>query len=255
MYDTFSSEYDRFVNWKNRLGVEMPFLENILRENGAVRVLDSACGTGMHAIALAQAGFLTTGADFSAGMVEQARKNAAEAQAEVTFEQAGFGELQKTFGGKRFDALLCLGNSLPHVSSSDHLLATLADFAACLEPGGLLLVQNRNFDAVMEKKMRWMEPQTAREGGEEWIFQRFYDFEPDGMIKFHILSLHRTGEGDWQQTIRSTLLFPLLKEQMTAALERCGFKVITYYGDMTGTPFEAEKSGNLVFTARRGDKL
>ena len=254
MYDTFSSEYDRFVNWRNRLGVEMPFLGSQLKKAGAQRVLDSACGTGMHAIALAQAGFMTTGADFSAGMVEQARKNAAEAQAEVTFEQAGFGELERILGGNRFDALLCLGNSLPHVSSYDHLLATLVDFAACLEPGGLLLVQNRNFDAVMENKMRWMEPQTARESGEEWIFQRFYDFEPDGMINFHILSLHRAGGGEWQQTIRSTVLFPLLKEQLTIALERCGFNEIRYYGDMTGTPFEVDKSGNLVICARSGRK-
>ncbi len=251
MYDTFSSEYDRFVNWTNRLGVEMPFLEKTLRKAGAERVLDSACGTGMHAIALAQVGFKATGADFSVGMVAKARKNAAVAKAEVIFEQAGFGELEKTFGAKTFDAVLCLGNSLPHVSNHEQLNTTLVDFAACLKPGGLLLVQNRNFDSVMEKKMRWMEPQTAREGEEEWIFQRFYDFEPDGMITFHILSLHRVGGGEWQQTVRSTSLFPLLKEQMTSALEGCGFKEITHYGDMTGTPFERDKSGNLVITARR----
>ena len=251
MYDTFSREYDKFVNWKNRLGVEMPFLEKILHEAGARKVLDSACGTGMHAIALAQKGFETVGADFSAGMVDRARVNANTVGAAVQFEVAGFGELEKTFGGESFDALLCLGNSLPHVSNKDHLISTLADFAACLKPGGLLLVQNRNFDAVMEKKMRWMEPQVACESGEEWIFLRFYDFESDEMINFHILTLNRKGEGAWQQTIRSTPLFPLLKEQMTTALERCGFKEIKYYGDMTGTPFEADKSGNLVILARR----
>lgn len=251
MYDTFSSEYDRFVNWKNRLGVEIPFLEKILHEAGARKVLDTACGTGMHAIALAQAGFDTVGADFSAGMVDQARVNAAAAGTAVQFEVAGFGELEKTFGRESFDALLCLGNSLPHVSGNEQLLTTLADFTACLEPGGVLILQNRNFDAVMEKKMRWMEPQSAREAGEEWIFQRFYDFDPDGMINFHILSLHRVGDGEWQQTIRSTRLFPLLKEPLTEALKGSGFEEIRYYGDMTGSSFDAHNSGNLVIAARR----
>jgi glycine/sarcosine N-methyltransferase len=251
MYDTFSVDYDRFVNWKNRLAVEMPFLERQLKEVGAKRVLDSACGTGMHAIALAQARFETTGADFSAGMVDQARVNANTAGIAVQFEVAGFGELEKTFGRESFDALLCLGNSLPHVSNKDHLISTLVDFAACLKPGGLLIVQNRNFDAVMEKKMRWMEPQAAREGGEEWIFLRFYDFEPDGMITFHILTLHRVGEAEWQQTIRSTPLYPRLKAQMKTALEMSGFGEIAYYGDMTGAPFDVGSSGNLVIQARR----
>ena len=68
-YDNFSPDYDRFVSWSGRLAIEMPFLEQKLRETGARRVLDAACGTGMHAIALAQVGFETAGADLSAGMI------------------------------------------------------------------------------------------------------------------------------------------------------------------------------------------
>ncbi len=56
-YDNFSSDYDRFVSWPGRLALEMPFLTSRLREIGANSVLDAACGTGMHTLALAQAGF------------------------------------------------------------------------------------------------------------------------------------------------------------------------------------------------------
>jgi len=41
-----------------------------------IRVLDTACGTGVHTIALAQHGFTVTGADPSPAMVERARQNA-----------------------------------------------------------------------------------------------------------------------------------------------------------------------------------
>jgi 2-polyprenyl-3-methyl-5-hydroxy-6-metoxy-1,4-benzoquinol methylase len=149
MYDGLSADYDRFVDWKSRLAAELPFIERELRMAGMRRVLDVACGTGMHAVALARRGYKVVGTDLSAGMVERARVNATAAGVDVRFEVAGFGELGTQVGAD-FDALLCLGNSLPHLLTPVDLAAALSDFAACLQPGGLLLVQNRNFDAVLD---------------------------------------------------------------------------------------------------------
>ena len=108
MYETLSSDYDRFVNWHNRLSLELPFIIEKLKENSTKYLLDAATGTGMHAIALVQSGYQAVGADISKGMVEQARINAKEAGVEVRFEIAGFGELAKTFG-----AALIRCNPLP----------------------------------------------------------------------------------------------------------------------------------------------
>lgn len=252
MYDTFRSDYDRFVNWHNRLGGEMPFLESTLRDAGNAAVLDAACGTGMHAIALAQRGFSAAGADLSVGMIEQARLNAKTAGVDVRFEAAGFGDLARTFGAGGFDALICLGNSLPHLLSPSDLTGALRDFAAVLRPGGLLLVQNRNFDAVMAGSDRWMEPQAHREGEKEWLFLRFYDFLPNGLIDFNVVTLTRESAGSgWQQQVRSTRLYPLRQAEMAQALDRAGFGQVTYYGGMNGAPFDAGSSGNLVVVARR----
>ncbi|MGQ9804240.1 MAG: hypothetical protein ACUVSH_10470 [Anaerolineae bacterium] len=51
MYDDFSADYDRFVDWPGRLAAEVPFIVQRLQRVGARRVLDAACGTGMHAVA------------------------------------------------------------------------------------------------------------------------------------------------------------------------------------------------------------
>ena len=151
MYDAISNDYDRFVNWNSRLRVEMPFIERQIQQVAAPgsRVLDAACGTGMHALALAQLGFQVSGADLSSGMIERARFNARDAGQEIRFEAIGFGKLAQSFGRQACDVLLCLGNSLPHLTESSAQTDTLADFAACLRPGGMLLMQNRNFDAVL----------------------------------------------------------------------------------------------------------
>ncbi|NMC14776.1 MAG: class I SAM-dependent methyltransferase [Chloroflexi bacterium] len=254
IYDDFSTDYDRFVNWHGRLATEMPFLQKQLREVGAQRILDTACGTGNHAIALAKLGYDVAGADLSTGMIECARFNAAASGMDIQFEAVGFGKLKHTFGAKSFDAVICLGNSLPHVLTTEALSAALQDITDCLKPGGTLIIQNRNFDSVMQSRQRWMEPQSARDGETEWLFLRLYDFDADGLITFHMVTLRREGEGAWIQTDMATRLRPLLHEEMITMLQYAGFSSITCYGDMTGTPFNANTSGNLVIIARLSEK-
>lgn len=253
MYDELSSDYDRFVNWNNRLAYELPFLERTLQ--GKHRLLDAACGTGMHAIALAQRGFDASGADLSSRMVARARINAADAGVSVDFREAGFGELAHSFlpkpGDPSFDAVLCLGNSLPHAVGPGALEAALRDFAALLRPGGLLLLHNRNFDAVMHTQERWMEPQAHREGEREWLFQRFYDFLPSGLIQFNLIMLLRQGSHPWQQHVTSSLLRPLTQSVLAAALPAADFDLVQWFGGLSGEPFDAATSGNLVALARK----
>lgn len=258
LYDAFSADYDRFVNWPERLAHEMPLITNLLGEahispGGAI--LDAACGTGQHTLALAQAGYQAAGSDLSAGMVAQARANGAQMGLNTPFETAGFDDLAAVYTPSPlfpFDALLCLGNSLPHIPDAAALGRALTNFAACLRPGGLLLLQNRNFDAVMAAHQRFMEPQHHRQGQREWLFVRFYDFLPQDMIDFHVVTLHRPGpEAAWQQQAGSTRLMPLYQHAMQAALTEAGFEHIALYGGMDGTPFDPHTSGNLVIAARR----
>lgn len=264
MYDAFSKDYDRFVNWENRLAYEMPFIERALHEADARRVIDVACGTGRHAIELARRGYEVVGADLSAPMIERARENAATAGVKARFLVAGFGELAEKLTPSQepsgpFDAVLCLGNSLPHVLGAGELIETLADFAAILRPDGLLLIQNRNFDALLARREqrpesaegRWMEPQSHREGQTEWLFLRFYDFEPDGTLTFNLVTLRREGTGTWSRRVTSTRLWPLRREELTAAMGQAGFGAIVCYGDMAGSSFVPASSPNLVVTARR----
>jgi SAM-dependent methyltransferase len=282
LYDTLSDDYDRFVNWENRLAYEMPFIERTLREAGVCQVIDVACGTGMHAIELARRGYKVVGADLSAPMIERARENAStlrqaqdEAQdsaagIEVHFVVAGFGELAEKLAlspveglalspalspvegvSGQFDAVLCLGNSLPHVLSAADLSDALADFATVLRPGGLLLIQNRNFDAVLARRERFMGPEAHREGDREWLFVRFYDFNPGGTITFNMVVLRRDGKGNWSQQIEATELRPLTYSELSASLTATGFTDIVCYGDMEGAPFDPDRSSNLIVTARR----
>jgi SAM-dependent methyltransferase len=253
MYDTFSEDYDRFVNWPSRLAYEMPFIEKELATLGSapLRILDAACATGMHAIFLAQRGHAVSGADLSQSMIERARQNAGRAGADVNFDAVGFGSLSHHFQPGSFDALLCLGNSLPHLTSEAELAAALQDFARLLRPEGLLMVQNRNFDLVMADRERWMEPQYHQEDNKEWLFLRFYDYEPDGLINFNVVTLYREDQSPWKQQVSSTPLRPILHTELVQALGAAGFYKVACYGDMAGSTYKPLSSGNLIVVSSR----
>ncbi|MGD2164690.1 MAG: class I SAM-dependent methyltransferase [Anaerolineae bacterium] len=257
MYDAFSEDYDRFVSWDGRLAAEMPFIESQLAAQGASSVLDVACGTGMHAVALARDGYDVVGTDVSEGMIEQARANAGSAGIDVRFETAGFGAVSRVLSCSRpddgrFDAALCLGNSLPHALSQADLTAALHDVARCLKTGGLLIIQNRNFDAVLAEHDRWMAPQYHRGKDSEQLFVRFYDFNPDGLLTFNVATLRRQADGEWQQHITSTKLWPMTEAELTGSLLAAGYEGLTLFGDLQGSPFDQEDSPNLVITAHSG---
>jgi len=255
MYEKFASVYDYFVNWSERLSYEIPFILEQLSQLGKdpyqIKVLDAACGTGKHAIALAQAGYQVAGADLFPQMVQLADLNASAADQKIRFKAAGFGSISAAFPDEQFQAVLCLGNSLPHVKSSNELQAALVDFAKLLAPGGLLLIQQRNFDHIMRGKERHMPPQSHQKGDEEWLFFRFYDFEPSGLIQFNILTLHRKKDQNWQVELNSTTLMPILSEDLMRALNNARFGHIQCFGNLKGDAFDPLTSADLIVLAKR----
>ena len=256
MYDKLASVYDHFVNWESRLAYELPFLQKELRSLGEdvsqIRVMDTACGTGHHAIALAQLGFQVSGSDLFPEMVSLADANARAAGTKVSFRTAGFGSINETFREPgTFNGVLCLGNSLPHVASKTDLNRALRDFKQLLCPGGLLLLQMRNFDLVMGEKKRWMDPQSVKEGSAEWLFLRFYDFEADGKIQFNVLSLHRKTDAPWHVQLTSTHLLPVFSEALSRELTDLGFSDIRLFGNLGADAFTPTSSGDLVLLARK----
>ncbi len=249
LYDALAEDYDRFVNWAGRLAHELPFFTSLFREHGVQHLLDAACGTGRHAIALARQGYRLTGADLSAAMVQRARANAAAAGVDVPFAQTGLGHLATL--GETFDAVLCLGNSLPHLLTAEAVSAALNDFAACLRPGGLLVIQNRNFDRVWTRRERFMGPQAYHdETGREWLFVRFYDFHHD-TITFNMIRLRREAGADWQQHVEATMLRPVFRGDLAASLTAAGFRRAVFYGGYDRAAFDPETSDDLIAVAFR----
>jgi SAM-dependent methyltransferase len=255
--------YDVMVDWPKRLAREIPFLERLFAETGDVsRVLDVGAGTGQHSIALAGDGYEVVGVDPSVEMLEQARANAATAGADVRFVEGGFGDLAR-LGLAPADALICTGNALPHVDRAAGLDAALADFAAAMRPGGVLVLHLLNHERLLAKRPLFLGP-VVRElpDGDKVVFLRFFDYDPaeaPERIWLEFVTSARSateadaGDSDLGWTItahrspHTVMPLPVLLD----ALERVGFGGVQAFGDHSGKAFEADVDESVVVTARR----
>ena len=249
-YEDLSEDYDRFVDWDARLAFEMPFLRERLGQAQAKSVVDVACGTGHHAIAFARAGLRVTAADSSEAMIRRAKANATAAGVSVDARTLGFGQLADKLAGG-YDAITCLGNSIPHLLTASELSRAFADMAKVLRPGGLLVLQLRNFDRVLAQRDRFMAPESHAMAEEEWLFFRFYDMDGQS-LRFNMVRLSRKGDEDWRVRLQHTQLYAWRRQQLVTSLGENGFDGIAAYGSFRGEPFDVETSADLVLTAQLG---
>ena len=103
-FDGHAPKYEENCFTKNTVA-EVDFLFELLDLEPSVSVLDVGCGTGRHSIELARRGVNMTGIDLSAGMLNQAKRNAQQAGVEVTWIQC---DAKAFSSGEKFDAAICL---------------------------------------------------------------------------------------------------------------------------------------------------
>ncbi len=158
---------DEVVGRQGRFGATSPGSRELLEEAvGALRpgaaILDCACGIGADAAALADRGFAVTATDASAAMVAQARRRAAERGLRLTIRRARWPDLPRRAPGP-FDLAVCLGNAIVHADGAAGRAAALAGIRQVLRPGGIVVVDSRNWELLHDRRPRIVPAGQVRE--------------------------------------------------------------------------------------------
>ncbi len=145
----FVEKWDNLIDWDQRAKSEGSFFIEELRKRGAKRVLDVATGTGFHSIRLIEAGFDVVSVDGSPYMLAKAFENGRRRGHVLRTRHADWRWLNRDVLG-RFDAVICLGNSFTHLFSERDRRKTLAEFYAALKHDGFLILDQRNYDGILD---------------------------------------------------------------------------------------------------------
>ena len=138
VFGDYANYYDALYREKD-YEKECDFLERIWEELSSEpisRILDLGCGTGGHALPLAQRGYDVTGVDRSEQMLAIARAKATQANLSVEFQH---GDIRNLELGQTFDAAISLFAVMSYQTTNDDLAAAFRTARRHLEPGGLFV--------------------------------------------------------------------------------------------------------------------
>lgn len=218
--DDFVSNWDDLIGWEGREKAEEGFFHRLLDAYDVKDVADIACGTGFHAIKLAEAGFRVTASDGAPNMVKQTQANAdRHGVALANCETVDWRELKATFGENAFDAVVCLGNAFTHLFDHETRRDVMENIHAVLRPGGIVIIDHRNYDDILDN-------------GYSTKHQFYYTGDN---VVVHPAAINRTlvhmeykfPDG----RVHSLKLYPLRQDYMGHLLEDVGFMDISRYGD------------------------
>lgn len=251
-YEELAPVYDRMIPWERRLARERAWFEALWKRMGTRSVLDAACGSGGHLSLFVDQGLDVAGADASAAMLRlaAARAESLPAERRPRLVQAMWGDLPEKIA-ETFDAVLCLGNSLPYVTSREGLESSLAGLWSRVAPGGGLLIQFKNFERRREAEERFLPLTSAVDpaDGTEYVVVREYGWHGDA-VDFTVIVLRRPAGGEWSMRHHLTRLATWRAEDVEAPLHTLGAR-IERYGSLGFTPFERDSDEDVVIWAAR----
>jgi 2-polyprenyl-3-methyl-5-hydroxy-6-metoxy-1,4-benzoquinol methylase len=247
-FDDLALAYDNSIDWESRLSRELPFIRSFMKDSKNTRVLDIACGSGRHSVALANLGFNVVGFDTSEGMIAAARNHAKSVEAEVDFIIADMFTFQKDVEGP-FDIVLCLGNSLALLSSFKEMQEVVAQVHGVLDPHGSFIFQVLNFDEILLSGFRFFPIKGGETSdGNEVVFSRFYEHSDDAWSTLVATSFVKKGK-EWETSITTQRVLHTNQAVMTDILEAAGFGNIKVFSDYSRSDFVSDVSRNLVVSA------
>ena len=250
-FDELALIYDQSINWAQRLQRELPLLRNLIHNKKVARILDLACGSGRHAVALAKEGHEVIGLDLSSQMISAAQVCAQENNVQVRFYVANMEKANTTVKGP-FDLILCLGNSLALLPSLESLQKTLKGMHRLLSKSGYFISQTLNFEEIRHSQFRFFPLKSGKTlSGDEVVFVRFFEPLTSSSIAHLVFTGFVKRGKTWVTQTHAQQVLQLSQHIMEGQLHKLGFNRVELFSSYSRQPFSALESRNLITLAQR----
>jgi len=236
-FTSTAAYYEALADKEGRLDREGPFLLDVFRRAPGPRVLDMACGVGLHAAFMAAHGAEVTALDLSQDMVAHASRRRPHPKIFYTV-----GDMRRLVG-EPWDLALCLGNSFALVHTPDEVEDVFRATFAALNPRGLFVAQVVNGAALAYRKPRHR-VERHRIGAEEVVAVK--SLVPRDERTLLSLSFFSCSEGQYSSVSETAVLLRLERDTVLGAAQRAGFDALEVWGGYDRSPFDADHSPDLV---------
>ncbi len=239
-YTEIAPFYDRM--FLRDLEADREMLVTLLRRYNVTTVLDCACGTGVHTKILAGEGFRTVASDASSHMLEVARAKLSAAGLAMDLYRSYWRDLPEVVPG-RYDAVVCMGNSLAHSPDGAAVVESLKGMYAMLNEGGVLLVSGTNADKQLTDRigLEVVEPEpdcflmNVRDYGDTTTVSRFFFID--------------AVSGEPSMRYFRFELLNLTEAVMESFLRQAGIDNYMFFGEKDFTPYSRCGSDRLILVA------
>lgn len=213
-YDGLAGSYDlMFPDWDASMARQAAQLSEFIP--AGARVLDCACGMGTQAIGLARLGYDVVGSDLSPGLIARARVEASARDVSLPVFVADMRSLP--FADDSFDVVLAADNALPHLLTSDDMLAALREMRRVLRPGGRLLISTRDYDAIRRDRPLSTLPSV---GPGRTVWFQLWHWDGD-QYELEMFQLHEADA--WRAVVSKARYWAITRYEITELVERAGF--------------------------------
>lgn len=154
-YDRWAEIYDGDDN--PLVAIEEPHVQALLGEVRGLHILDVGCGTGRHAVRLAETGAQVTAIDFSEGMLQKARLKPGAAPVQFFAHDLAH---PFPFPSQSFDRVVC-GLVLDHIAELDLLFSEMG--RVCRADGTIVISIMHPAMMLRGVQARFRDPATGHE--------------------------------------------------------------------------------------------
>lgn len=236
-YDTFFSDdwlyVQRNLHTPERSDADAGAIAELLGLEPGMEVLDAPCGAGRISIPLARRGLVVTGVDFTAELLDDARRDGVGL--DVTWEERDMRDLP--WPG-RFDAAVNVWGSFGYFDDEGERTFASA-LCNALKPGGKLLIDVPSHETLFTR----YQPRDWMRVGEVILLEDRTWNAVEG--RMHV---EWTFVRDGRTSHRTTDMRLYSCAELCTLLRGAGFSAFTPYGGFDGRPFDIGQRLALVAT-------
>ena len=244
--EDYAAAYDTLYGDKD-YAAECDLIEGVLRahaDGDVKRVLDLGCGTGGHAVPLAERGYAVVGVDRSVEMLRRARQRGSSAR----FQE---GDIASVNLGETFDAVLIMFAVLGYLTDNRSVRGALRAARSHLSQGGLLFADVWYGPAVLAQRPAERVKVIQTPTGGQVIRAASGQLEPRRDVCRVDYHLWRLEDGKLTAEVREQHHMRYFFEpELQAFLSDAGFDLLHIGGfpDLDEEP--TERTWNVAFVAR-----